>query len=106
MYVCPADTAAVPPEVVWQLLIEPATWGIWADAAVKSVDPPGRAQPGQVIKFGSGFAGIFFEASFVVDRVDDSTHDLELEGIFPFGLTMHEHITVRPVDGQSRIQFG
>ena len=54
----------------------------------------------------SGAMGFRFKVRFDVERVDDATHDLEFRAEFPFGITMHEHITVRPVDGASRVQYG
>jgi hypothetical protein len=47
-----------------------------------------------------------FRVRFDVERVDVERHELELRGAFPLGLSMHEHITVRPVDGRSRVQYG
>lgn len=54
----------------------------------------------------SGALGLRFKVRFDVDRVDDETHDLEFRGTFPLGISMHEHITVRPVAGRSRVQYG
>jgi len=106
VYVCPADTIGASPEVVWSVLVDPMTYGTWTDARVEAVDPPGRAHAGQIVRMSSGFLGLRLAIRFDVERVDEATRDLELRGNFPFGFTMHEHMTVRPVDGGSRVQFG
>jgi hypothetical protein len=54
----------------------------------------------------SGLLGFRFKVRLDVDRVDASTHDAEFRVRFPLGLTMNEHITIRPVDGETRVQFG
>jgi len=43
---------------------------------------------------------------FDIDRVDATTHDFELRVQFPFGIRLQEHISVRPVEAGSRVQFG
>jgi carbon monoxide dehydrogenase subunit G len=106
LYVCPADTVAAPPETVWRLLTDPATYDTWADARVESVQPAGPAQPGQVVLMSSGAMGMRFGVRFDIERVDRATHDLELRAQFPLGIRMHEHISVRPVDSGSRVQYG
>ena len=106
MYVCPAATVAAPPETVWRLLTDPKTYDTWADARVESVDPPGQARPGQVVRMSSGALGLRFKVRFDVERVDPTNHELEFRGSFPLGITMHEHITVRAVAGGSRVQYG
>ena len=106
MYVCPAATIAAPPETVWRLLTNPKTYDTWADARVESVDPPGPAQPGQVVRMSSGAFGLRLRIRFDVERVDPTTHDLEFRGSFPLGITLHEHIAVRAVERASRVQYG
>ena len=54
----------------------------------------------------SGAFGLRFRVRFEVDRVDHAQRELEFRGSFPLGISMHEHITVRPVDGRSRVQYG
>ena len=106
MYVCPADRIAASPETVWRLLTDPKTYDTWADARVERVEPPGRAQPGQVVWLSAGALGLLFKVRFDVERADDATHDLEFRAQFPFGIRMHQHISVRPVAGGSRVQYG
>jgi carbon monoxide dehydrogenase subunit G len=95
-----------PPERVWNLLTDPATYETWAEARVDAVDPPGRAQAGQRVHLSSGFLGLRVRVRFDVERVDEAARDLEFRGTFPLGVTLHEHISVRPVDGRSRVQYG
>lgn len=106
MYVCPADTVEAPTEVVWSVLTDPASYDTWTDARVDRVEPAGRAHAGQVVRLSAGFLGLRFKIRFDVERADDQQHELELQGQFPFGLSLHERITVRAVDGKSRVQFG
>ena len=106
MYVCPADTIAASPEIVWSLLTDPASYGTWADGRVERVEPPGPARAGQVIHMSSGVFFLRFNVRFEVQRVDHESHDFEFDGFFPFGLTMHEHITVRAIDGGARVKYG
>ena len=106
MYVCPADTIAASPETVWGLLTDPKTYDAWADARVERVEPPGRARPGQVVGLSARGLGLRFKVRFDVERADDPTRDLEFRAQFPFGIRMHEHISVRPVAGGSRVQYG
>ncbi len=106
MYVCPAATIAAPPSTVWRLLTDPRTYDTWADARVERVEPSGVARAGQVVLLTGGALGLRFRVRFDVDRVDESSHDLEFRAQFPFGIGMHEHISVRPVEGASRVQYG
>jgi len=106
IYVCPADTVAAPPETVWRLLTDPATYETWTEARVDSVEPPGPARPGQVVLLSGGALGIRLRFRFDLDLVNPTTYDFELRVQFPFGIRMREHISVRPVEGGSRVQFG
>ena len=106
MYVCPADTIQASPEVVWNLLTDPASYHTWTDGRVERIEPPGRARAGQVIHLTAGFTFLRFQVRFDVQRVDGASRDLEFDGFFPFGVTMHEHISVRGVDGHARVQYG
>ncbi len=106
LYVCPADTVAASPETVWRLLTDPATYETWSDPRVESVQPPGSARPGQVVLLSGGALGMRLRFRFDLERVDPTTHDFELRVQFPLGIRMREHITVRPVEGGSRVQFG
>lgn len=106
MYVCPAATIAASPDAVWRLLTDPQSYDTWADARLERVEPPGPAQPGQLVLMSSGALGLRFKVRFEVERADATTRDLEFRATFPFGIGMHEHITVRPVEGRTRVQYG
>ena len=106
LYVCPADTVGAPPDIIWGLLTDPATYETWTDARVDSVEPPGTARPGQVVRLSGGALGLRLGFRFDIERVDPTTHDFELRVQFPFGIRLQEHISVRPVEGGSRVQFG
>jgi hypothetical protein len=73
---------------------------------VESVQPAASEQPGQVVLLNSGALGMCFRVRFDVDRVDPATYDLEFRAQFPLGIRMQEHISVRSVDGGSRVQYG
>ena len=105
--VCPTATCHAPASAVWSLLADPATYGTWADAIVECLTPPGRAAAGQTIRLRAPTWARLFTIDLVIDRVDASTHVLELHGKFPFGLRMQNRFAVTPIDAQTcRIQFG
>jgi carbon monoxide dehydrogenase subunit G len=106
VYVCPAATMAAPPNTVWRLLTDPETYDTWADARVERVEPPGPANPGQVVLMSSGALGLRFRVRFDIERVNETTHDLEFRAELPLGIRMREHISVRPVEAGSRVQYG
>jgi hypothetical protein len=54
----------------------------------------------------AGLLGFRLKIRFELVRIDEATHDFEFRGYFPLGITMQEHITVRAVDGGSRVQYG
>jgi hypothetical protein len=70
------------------------------------VEPAGPAHPGQLVVMSSGVLGMRFSVRFEIERTDSESHDLEFRARFPLGIRMHEHISVRPVEGGSRVQYG
>ena len=97
---------AASPDKVWALLTNPATYETWTDARFESADPPGPLRSGQVLHLSSRFLVWRARIRFEVLDADARRHDFQFRGFFPFGLTMHEHISVRGVDGKSRVQYG
>ena len=47
--VCPAATSKAPPDRFWEILAATNLLGEWTDAEFVSAEPPGAAQPGQVV---------------------------------------------------------
>lgn len=77
------------------------------DAHLVSVTPPGPAVPGQRILLRAPTWGRFFAIRITVESVDEANRVLTLSGRFPFGLELHNRMSVRVIDGQtSRVEFG
>lgn len=96
--VCPADTVAAPVEVVWEILIQPASYATWADAQLQKVEPPGPAVVGQTISLTSKALGRTWPVHFTVEKVDSEKHQLGLYAVLPLGLRMRPHISCSAVD--------
>ena len=77
------------------------------DAHLVSVTPPGPAVPGQRILLRAPTWGRFFAVRITVESVDEAQRVLTLSGRFPFGLELHNRMSVRAVDDHSsRVEFG
>ncbi len=106
--VCPAAAIHAPIEQVWALLADPASYGLWADVTVVSVQPEGRVQVGQRIEAHASEPGRHWvRIVFLVEAVDEARHSLLLHTFFSFGLQVHNHILCAALgDGACRVQFG
>jgi len=92
-----------PIEKVWVLLAEPSNYASWWDAETRSIVPAGRAAPGQTTHAKSGGLNIYV----VVNRIDETQHQLQLTTKFPFGITVHNHLSCKPLDrGVCQVSFG
>lgn len=74
--------------MVWALLTYPGRYDTSAASRVERVEPSGTARPSQVVMMSSGAVGLRFRARF------------------PLGIRMREHISVRRLDRDTRVQYG
>jgi ligand-binding SRPBCC domain-containing protein len=105
--VCPIAVVQAPPERVWALLSEPASYALWWDAETRAIEPPGPAQPGQQITASSRALGHEWPVRITVNAVDAARRAIDLTTRLPLGITVHNHLTVVPVEGPAaRVTFG
>ena len=101
--VCPMDIINAPIEKVWTFLSEPANYALWWELQTRSIVPGGRAQSGQTIRAKSGGLNV----SVMVNRIDESKHQIHLTTMFPFGITVYSRITCTPLEnGACQVSFG
>jgi hypothetical protein len=101
--VCPLAIIDASIEKVWPFLSEPVNYDLWWDAQTCSNVPEGRAQAGQ--KIHAKNSGL--DINVVVNGIDESKHQLHLTTMFPFGITVSNHITCTPVgNGTCQVSFG
>ncbi len=104
---CPVATAKASLETVWGLLSEPEHYDLWWEAHTQRVDPPGPAQPGQMVYASVGALGLNGKLTIRVDAIDPARHQLHLTTRLPLGITVLNHITCTQVDAESTfISFG
>ena len=105
--VCPIAVVQAPPERVWSLLSEPASYALWWDAETLSIVPAGPAQPGQTINAQTGALGRKWPVRITVNAVDAARRTIDLTTRLPLGITVANHITVAPLESAaSRVTFG
>ena len=105
--VCPIAVVQAPPERVWALLSEPASYAVWWDAETITIVPSGPARPGQQITAKSKAFGRQWPVSITVNSVDAARRAIDLTSRLPFGITVRNHITATPLEGgASRVSFG
>ncbi len=105
--VCPAANVAAPVEKIWQVLMDTAGYDQWWDARMERVEPPGPAQPGQILYATSRALGRTWPVTLKVEQVDVARHQLHLQTTLPLGITMVNHIScARVSDTTTRVQFG
>ncbi len=103
--VCPAAVVNAPVETVWELLTDPALRDTWWDTRTDHVEPPGKAQAGQVICLKNSKLGREMRATLTVERVDAAKH--QIEWVLHSALTNHQVTTVAVLDAHScRVQYG
>ncbi len=104
---CPVTTAKAPLDAVWRLLSEPENFSIWWEAHTRRVDPPGPAQPGQMVYATAGAFVPIGKITVRVDAIDPARHQLHLTTRLPLGITVYNHITCTEVDPETTfISFG
>ncbi len=105
--VCPVATVNAPLDTVWGLLSEPDSFSLWWEAHTKRIDPPGPAQPGQIVYATVGALGLTGKITVRVDAIDAPKHQLHLTTRLPLGITVYSHITCTPVGPDATfISFG
>ena len=105
--VCPIARVKTPVEKVWARLSDPAQDSSGWDATTRSIEPEGKAQPGQVILASSRAFGRQWNVQFKVLAVDETHHTLDLDTHLPLGVNMHNHIVCTPIDLRScQVSFG
>ncbi len=107
--VCPIAIVQATPDRLWSLLSEPASYDAWWEVETFAITPSGPARPGQQVTAGSRALGRRWPVVHItVEAVDSARRALDLTTRLPFGITVHNHITVVPVDGgaASRVSFG
>jgi len=104
--VCPAASVAAPLDVVWEL-IQPAHFSEWIDGEVERIMPAGPAVVGQVVSLRSKAFSRNWQATLTIESIDPEAHQLGMQGTFPFGIHMIEHIScARLNEVTCRVQYG
>ena len=104
--VCPAAVTKAPPDRVWAVVEATDRLGEWTDAAVVSVEPPGPAQPGQVIRMGGRALGRNWLFSIDVGDVDTQHRWIDLVVHLPVGIQNYEHLTLTETrEGGTLVRF-
>ncbi|HET7339317.1 MAG TPA: SRPBCC family protein [Candidatus Dormibacteraeota bacterium] len=104
--VCPAATTKAPPDSVWDVIAATERLGEWTGASVVSVDPPGPAQPGQIVTLVAPAFGMKFTVQIDVRDLDPQHRWIDLVAHLPFGIDNHEHLTLAPTaDGGTLVRF-
>jgi uncharacterized protein YndB with AHSA1/START domain len=104
--VCPAATSKAPPERFWEVLTASERLGKWTDARVVSIEPPGRAQPGQQIHMRAPGLGMEFPVRIDVGEMDPKHGWIDFVAYLPFGVVNQEHLTLTPMpEGGTLVRF-
>lgn len=104
---CPMMVVKTPAGAVWEIIFDPETYGAWTDAKPQSIIPPGKAAPGQTVHAKASALGISRDVTVNVEAVDVDKRTLDLTTHLPFGITVHNHITIQPIDaGTCQVSFG
>jgi hypothetical protein len=104
--VCPAATVAAPIDVVWEIL-QPAHFSEWIDGEVERITPAGPAVVGQQISILSKAFGRKWHVLLTIESIDPDRHQLGMQGAFPFGISLSEHISCASIDALTcRVQYG
>ena len=104
--VCPAATSKAPPERIWSVLTTPEKFEEWQDARFVSAEPPGPAQPGQVINLAARGFGRWWPVRIDVRDTDPQHRWIDLFVHLPLGLTNREHVTLTSTkEGGALVRF-
>jgi hypothetical protein len=94
---CPTAVVEAPIEVVWNLVTHFEGWGDFYDCRVISVEPPGAAVVGQRMIGEAGPRFLHLKAVLEFKRIDESKHEVEIDGQLPLGLMVHEDMDMIPL---------
>jgi len=104
--VCPAATSKAPPDRFWEILAATNLLGEWTDAEFVSADPPGAAQPGQVVHLVAPGFGRKWPVRIDVVAMDLQHRWIDYVAHLPFGVDNHEHLTLTQTpEGGTLIRF-
>jgi hypothetical protein len=104
--ICPTSIVHAPVEVVWKLVTLPDEWGDFFDTRIRSVEPPGQAQAGQMVFAESGPRLLRLALEFRFTKVDIANHELQIDVQLPFGITVRENLSCIPLGpAQCRVSF-
>src|SRR5205809_1078891 len=76
--VCPVATSSAPPERIWSVVTMPERFEEWVDARFVSAEPPGPAQPGQVIRMSAPELGRQWPVRIEVGDMDPGHRWIDL----------------------------
>jgi polyketide cyclase/dehydrase/lipid transport protein len=104
--VCPAAVTSASPDAVWKVIAAAERYGEWTDATVLGAEPPGEAQPGQLIRMGGRALGRNWSFTIDVRDIDPQHRWIDLVVHLPFGIENYEHITLTDVkEGGTLVRF-
>ena len=104
--VCPAATSKAPPDRFWEILAATNLLGEWTDAEFVSAEPPGAAQPGQVVHLVAPGFGRKWPVRIDVVAMDLQHRWIDYVAHLPFGVDNHEHLTLTQTpEGGTLIRF-
>ena len=104
--VCPAATSKAPPDRFWEILAATNLLGEWTDAEFVSAEPPGAAQPGQVVHLVAPGFGRKWPVRIDVVAMDLKHRWIDYVAHLPFGVDNHEHLTLTQTpEGGTLIRF-
>lgn len=104
---CPADEVKAPLGAVWDLLQSSAPWGGFWDVRVLSVEPEGRATPGQKILGQSRAVGRQWPVVFRVEALDHAKSWMEVTTSLPLGMAVKNRISCHSLcEEVTLVRFG
>jgi hypothetical protein len=94
---CPTQVVEAPVDVVWNLVTNFERWGDFYDCRVITIEPLGPAAVGQRMIGEAGPRFLHMKALFEFKRIDESKHEVEIDGQLPLGLVVHEDMDMIPI---------
>lgn len=104
---CPIGIVRASRQATWAVLANPKTYSVWSDAIVDRVLPDGPVQAGPRIDGQGEYLGISRRVRIDVSAVNSAEGTPNLTTHLPFGITVSNDPTVRPVTADScQVSFG